>query len=213
MAHSTNRPDRTAIGRYIGYARERNGLMSCDMQVAALEDAGVLSDSIYQDVQVTLEAPNGSRRPGLCMALKEAVAGDTLVAWDLLTIANSLQRAGEVLEELRARAVCVWFLKDDLDTRSELGDTFVQVLCATARVRRQERSADTCAGLARARARGRKGGRPNALDDAKTQEARSLIERGVAMAGIARQLGVSRATLYNAGLAARPARKGQERKK
>jgi DNA invertase Pin-like site-specific DNA recombinase len=57
----------------------------------------------------------------------------------------------------------------------------------------------TMAGLAAARARGRKGGRPTVWTDEKLQAARSMHSSGGHdVATIARVLGVSRASVYRA---------------
>jgi DNA invertase Pin-like site-specific DNA recombinase len=54
----------------------------------------------------------------------------------------------------------------------------------------------TRAGLAAAAANGRKGGRPRKVDAADAAKARSLRDKGIAAADIAKMLGVSRATIY-----------------
>jgi len=57
----------------------------------------------------------------------------------------------------------------------------------------------TRAGLAAARARGRVGGRPTVLTEAKIATARSMYDsRAYHVSTIARTLGVSRATIYRA---------------
>jgi DNA invertase Pin-like site-specific DNA recombinase len=54
----------------------------------------------------------------------------------------------------------------------------------------------TRAGLAAAAANGRKGGRPRKVDAADAAKARTLRDKGIAVADIAKMLGVSRATVY-----------------
>ncbi|WP_234809548.1 helix-turn-helix domain-containing protein [Mycolicibacterium tusciae] len=55
----------------------------------------------------------------------------------------------------------------------------------------------TRAGLAAAAANGRKGGRPRKIDDAAAAaKARSVRQKGINAADIAKMLGVSRATVY-----------------
>ncbi|MER7356513.1 helix-turn-helix domain-containing protein [Nonomuraea dietziae] len=53
-------------------------------------------------------------------------------------------------------------------------------------------------GLAAARAHGRAGGRPSALDADKLAAARARQERGESITAIAKHLGVGRSTLYRA---------------
>ena len=55
----------------------------------------------------------------------------------------------------------------------------------------------TAAGLAAARARGRRGGRPTVMTPDKIRTARELYDRrDMTVAAIAKTLGVSRATIY-----------------
>jgi len=54
----------------------------------------------------------------------------------------------------------------------------------------------TLAGLAAARERGRRGGRPTVLSPAKLRQARKMIGEKTPVTEVAQVLGVSRATLY-----------------
>ena len=54
----------------------------------------------------------------------------------------------------------------------------------------------TTAGLAAAKAQGRTGGRPKALDSKRAKQAQTLRNAGESAADIARTLGVSVATVY-----------------
>jgi DNA invertase Pin-like site-specific DNA recombinase len=67
------------------------------------------------------------------------------------------------------------------------------------------KSATTLAGLAKANSQGRVGGRRPVLSPEKRAQAVALIEAGqLSMREIAKRLGVSRSSLYNANLSARP---------
>jgi len=54
----------------------------------------------------------------------------------------------------------------------------------------------TQAGLAAARARGRRGGRPTVLSPVKRKQATRMITEGTPIVEVAQALGVSRSTLY-----------------
>jgi DNA invertase Pin-like site-specific DNA recombinase len=71
------------------------------------------------------------------------------------------------------------------------------VFCALAEFERDLIRERTAAGLAAARARGRKGGRPPAMTPDKIRMARQLYaSRQHTVAAIAKTLGVSRASIY-----------------
>jgi Helix-turn-helix domain of resolvase/Resolvase, N terminal domain len=70
------------------------------------------------------------------------------------------------------------------------------IMAAFAQLERDTMIERTRAGLAAAAANGRKGGRPRKVDDAAATKARTLREKGINAADIAKMLGVSRATVY-----------------
>jgi DNA invertase Pin-like site-specific DNA recombinase len=72
------------------------------------------------------------------------------------------------------------------------------MFAALARFERELVRERTLAGLAAARARGRKGGRPRPLSTSQQRIALSMMNnREMSVAAIAEHLGVSRSTLYN----------------
>ena len=75
--------------------------------------------------------------------------------------------------------------------------TLVHVFAALAELERDLIRERTSAGLAAARARGRRGGRPSVLGGHKLQVAREMYASGqYTVAAIATTLGVSRASIY-----------------
>lgn len=89
-------------------------------------------------------------------------------------------------------------LKETIDTSAPTGKLVFHLFGALAEFERELVRERTLAGLAAARARGRKGGRPPALDAKQERAAIVMMKnRELSVSEIAQQFGVSRSTLYN----------------
>ncbi|WP_404824143.1 recombinase family protein [Burkholderia seminalis] len=132
---------------------------SLDLQLPDLKAAS--SDRILSDHGVS-----GSRfdRPGLKEALELAQAGDTLVVWRLDRLGRSLSHLVEVVSDLGKRGIEFVSLTEirteSIDTRSSTGMLMFHMIAALAEFERALISERTRAGMATARARGAKIGRP-----------------------------------------------------
>ena len=88
-------------------------------------------------------------------------------------------------------------LQEAIDTTTPGGKLVFHVFAALAEFERDLIRERTSAGLAAARARGRRGGRPAVLSGHKLQVAEELYRSGeYSVATIAKTLGVSRASIY-----------------
>jgi Helix-turn-helix domain of resolvase/Resolvase, N terminal domain len=102
-----------------------------------------------------------------------------------------------VVGEVRRSGAGLRSLREDLDTTAPGGEAIFRVFAGLADLGRSAISAGTSAGLAAARARGKRLGRPPALTPEQLREVRELLLRPEStVSGVARQLGVSRSTLY-----------------
>lgn len=93
-------------------------------------------------------------------------------------------------------------LEERLDTSSAAGELVFHVFGAIAHFERRLISERTRDGIAAARKRGRRPGRP-ALDPETVAAARKLVESGMSAGQAARQLGTGRATAYRIAAAMR----------
>jgi DNA invertase Pin-like site-specific DNA recombinase len=178
------------MGMFVGYARVSTAEQSLHLQRDALKKAGC--KRIFTDVASGANA----ERPGLAKALEFVRRGDTLVVWKLDRLGRSLAHLIESVRGLHARKVAFRSLQESLDTRTSGGKLVFHVFGALAEFERDIIRERTNAGLAAARARGRRGGRPRVLDDEKTALARTLHKEGTATAVICATLGISRSSLY-----------------
>ncbi len=136
-------------------------------------------------------------RPGLREALAACRPGDTLVVAKLDRLARSLPDARDIVEELTGRGVRLQLGGSVHDPTDPVGRLLFNVLAMVAE--REIIRDRTLAGLAAARARGRRGGRPSKLSADQRRTARKLYdEREHTVEQIGRILGVSRTSIYRA---------------
>ncbi|MCW0398821.1 DNA-invertase hin [Xanthomonas sacchari] len=155
----------------IGYARVSTDEQNLSLQVRDLERAGC-------DLILTDQGISGAtrKRPGLDRALEILQAGDKLVVWRLDRLGRSLVHMVHLLDHLGERQVSFRSLNEQIDTGSSSGRLVFHMMAALAEFERSLISERTRAGMAAARAEGRKLGRLPALDDRQCVEALRLID-------------------------------------
>ena len=116
--------------------------------------------------------------------------------WKLDRLGRNTQHVLAVVDDLTTRGVQFRSLTEGLHTEGAMGKAMLTIMAAFAQLERDTMIERTRAGLAAAAANGRKGGRPRKVDAADAAKARSLRDKGIAAADIAKMLGVSRATVY-----------------
>ena len=175
----------------IGYARVSTDQQDHALQLDALRQAGC--------ERVFVEIGSGSRadRPELAKALDIARAGDTIVCWRLDRLARSLRHLIDLSEQLQQRGIALRSVTESIDTSTPSGRFLFNVLGAVGEMEREIIIERTRAGLAAAVARGRRGGRPPALDEIKMRAARAMLASGtMSAAEVARQVGCAPSTLF-----------------
>jgi len=177
----------------IGYARVSTLDQNLELQRDALEQAGC--ERVFEDHV----SGASSERPGWAKATAALRAGDTLVVWRLDRLGRSLKHLIDTVNELDARGVGFKSLNESVDTTTPGGRLVFHIFGALAEFERELIRERTHAGLAAARARGRKGGRPRKLTPRQVATARTLLkDREHTVTAVAEMLGVSRSTLYRA---------------
>jgi len=175
----------------IGYARVSTQDQNLDLQNDALKAAGC--ENIYTDKMSGAK----TNRPGLEEILGFIRKGDTLVVWKLDRLGRSLKHLIQVLNQLDERGVYFKSIQESLDTSTPGGKLIFHVFGALAEFERDIIRERTMAGLAAARARGRKGGRPRKLSKKQVEMAKKLMnDPTISIGEICRTMGVSKATLY-----------------
>lgn len=182
----------------VGYMRvsKADGSQTTDLQRDALLAAGVDPDALYED------KASGTKddRPQLTACLKALRAGDTLLVWKLDRLGRDLRHLVNIVHDLTQRGICLKVLTGQgaaIDTTTASGKLVFGIFAALAEYERELISERTIAGLAAARARGRRGGRPFKMTPAKVRlAAASMGQPGTNVKDLCKELGITRQTLY-----------------
>ena len=175
----------------VGYARVSTHDQHLTLQTNALEKAGC--QKVFRDKV----SGSSSERPGLKAVLEYVREGDTLLVWRLDRLGRSLKELIEITAGLEKRGIGFRSLQESIDTTTSGGRLIFHVFGALAEFERNLIRERTQAGLKAARARGRTGGRPRALDTKKIELAYRLYdERTHTVKEICQILGISKPTLY-----------------
>ena len=124
-----------------------------------------------------------------------------VVVWKLDRLARSLRDLVSLVTEIEEKGAGLLSLNDHIDTTTPHGKFTFHVFAALAEFERDIISERTKAGLAAARARGRKGGRPKGLSKQARHKAiiaeKLYLEGELSISEICQQLSISKSTLYN----------------
>ena len=173
----------------IGYARVSTDDQKMDLQRDALTAAGC--EKVFTDTASGAKV----ERPGLADALAFARKGDSLVVWRLDRLGRSLPELVKIVGELEAAGVGFESTTERIETSTATGRLVFHLFAALAEFERRLIVERTMAGLAAARARGRKGGRPG-LPAEKIAAIHALADSGRGPAEICKALGIGRSTFY-----------------
>lgn len=139
------------------------------------------------------------RRPVYGRVMRRLKPGDVFVIWDLDRAYRSTRDALNEIEKLNRRGVGLHIASMSIDTTSPFGKLLYTFISALAEFERDLLSQRTREGLAAARARGKRLGRPPALSRRQLQNAaRRLASSGETFEAVARSYGVGGWTLSRA---------------
>lgn len=171
----------------IGYARVSTAEQNLDMQIAALERAGVHRDHIH------VESVSGvaSKRPGRDLAVKDARPGDTFVVWKLDRVGRSFVDLYTFVTDLEKRGVGFRSLTEYIDTKTPIGRFALAMLAASAQFERDQIQERTKTGVARAKERGKRFGQPPKVHERNHKKIEAMIHSGADLRKIAKQFGMS----------------------
>src|SRR6267143_2126778 len=184
--HSRKAPSMSHI---LGYARVSTDDQDLASQKRRLEAAGAFR--VFEDVI----SGKTFDRPGLTDLLDHIRPGDTLAVVRLDRLGRSLRELLDVVETLKKRDVALLSLEEKIDTSSAAGELVFHVFGAIAQFERRLIAERTRDGMANARLKGSRPGRPP-LDQEKREAAILLVKSGMSPTKAARQIGLGRSTLY-----------------
>ena len=151
---------------------------------------------IYSDNGIS-GAKGREQRPAFDRLCRDAAAGklDLIAAWSIDRIGRSLAHLVEFVDELRAENVGLYLHQQQVDTSTAAGRAFLQMAGVFAEFEREIIRERVHSGLARARAKGKRLGRPTTVTDATERRIRKMLDAGTGKLKIARTLGVGTSTV------------------
>jgi DNA invertase Pin-like site-specific DNA recombinase len=115
---------------------------------------------------------------------------DKVMAWSVDRLGRSLPDLLSVMGELKAKGVDLYLHQQSLDTSTPAGKAMFQMLGVFSEFEREIIRERVNSGLARARAQGKKLGRPRRDTSKRLSAIRKLRKQGIGINKIARKLGI-----------------------
>jgi len=177
-------------GQRIGYTRVSTLDQQTDRQLE-----GIVVDRMFTDKA----SGKDTRRPALDELLGFVREGDTVVVHSMDRLARNLDDLRHLVKQLTERGVRIEFIKESLTFTGEespMANLMLSVMGAFAEFERaliRERQRE---GIALAKKRGVYRGRKKTFSDDQVDALRARVAAGEPKAHVARDLGVSRETLY-----------------
>ena len=174
----------------IGYARVSTADQNLDAQLAALHAARCTMDRTETGDGATLTG-----RPELQTILDFIHPGETLVVARMDRLARSMRDLQIIVATLKDKGAHLAATEQPVDTSTAAGKAFFDMLGVFAEFEtnlRRERQAE---GIAAAKQRGAYRGRPPRID---MHAIKHRLAKGLSPTQIARELGISRGTVYKA---------------
>jgi DNA invertase Pin-like site-specific DNA recombinase len=179
----------------VGYVRvsSADDRQSVDLQRGALIAAGIDERNLYSDKASGVR----DNRPGLKAGLEHVQTGDCLVVWKLDRLGRSLPHLLSIVTDLKERGIAFRSLTEQMDTTTPQGEFLFSIFGALAQYERALTRERVIAGLAAAKRRGQKGGRPHALNPEKVEQIVAALKGGASKASVGRTFRVPCSTLLD----------------
>jgi len=184
--------------RVFGYGRVSTADQTTDNQRQELETMGhtIQAQRWFSDT-ISGKVP-ASERPEFSRMLERMEAGDMLVVSKLDRLGRDMIDVMQTLRALTAQGIRVKVLAlGDTDLTSTAGKAVVGILAVVAEMERDMLVERTQAGLARAKAEGKQLGRPSKTSDTDRDTIRARLGAGESVSQVARDFGISRATVIS----------------
>jgi DNA invertase Pin-like site-specific DNA recombinase len=178
------------LGQRIGYIRVSTLDQHVERQLEGIEvDKTFIDHASGKD----------TKRPQLELLMSFVRTGDTVIVHSMDRLARNLDDLRRIVRTLTDRGVRIEFVKEHLaftGDDSPMASLMLSVMGAFAEFERaliHERQRE---GIALAKQRGAYKGRKKSLSPAEVAQLRERLTTGISKAQVARELGISRQTLY-----------------
>ena len=177
-------------GQLIGYKR-----VSSISQNNVRQLDGIQLDEVFED-QVSGKDTN---RPALQAMLKHARKGDTVAIHSMDRFARNIDDLRKLVRELTSKGVKVQFVKENLifsGDDSPMANLLLNLLGSVAEFERAIIGERQREGVQLAKLRGAYKGRPKVMTPDRIEDIKRRVEMKESKSSIARDLGISRETVY-----------------
>lgn len=181
-------------GQYVGYIR----VSSADQNTERQENQ-LTGFKLHRCFTEKVSAKD-TNRPQLIEMMKYARDGDTVIVHSMDRLARNLDDLRMIVKELTGRGVKVQFIKENMTFANDdtpISILFLSVMGAFAEFERSLIKERQMEGIANARAKGAYKGRKRTITDNQIAEIKQRVESGDKKAQIAKEMGISRETLYH----------------
>ena len=178
------------------YARVSTNSQDPELQLSTLRSHAANRgwEIVQEYVDVGISGAK-EKRPALDRLLKDAWAGkfQAVLVWRFDRFARSVKHLMVALEKFRSLKIDFISLQEQFDTSTPIGQAMFTIIGVMAQLEREIIRERVMAGLARARERGVRLGRPTA--NARGDQALTLKNQGLSLQEMAKQLKCSRSTV------------------
>jgi DNA invertase Pin-like site-specific DNA recombinase len=184
------------VKRVAIYARVSTGQQDCETQILTLKEyaqnRGLEVTGIYQDAGLSGASVTRPQLDALMMDARRR-RFDTVLVFRFDRFARSVKHLLQALEEFRSLGIDFISFSEAIDTGTPMGKMIFTMVGAIAEFERDLIKERVQAGIHRAKAQGKKLGRPRAAID--MDRARELQKEGKSLREIARVLNCGKSTL------------------
>ena len=175
----------------IGYARVSTEEQNLNRQLDMLNEVGC--EKIFEEKISGIK----KERPELFRMLEQLRKGDLIIVADLTRLSRSVKDLFQLVEQIKARGADIKSLKESwMDTSTPQGKLMFTIFAGISQFERDLISQRTLEGLAAARARGKKGGRPP-KDEKDIKLAKKMYEeKTYSISEITKATGIGKTALY-----------------
>lgn len=176
----------------IGYARVSSAGQSLEIQREKLNQAQC--DRIYQEKC----SGQTAERPEFQACMNYLREGDTLIITRLDRLARSVVHLAELAKRFQGEHIDLQVLDQNIDTRTSTGRLMFNMLACIAEFENDLRRERQAEGIAKAKEKGVRFGRPLKLTEAKKQAIYSKRSAGASIGQLAKEFKLGEASIYRA---------------
>lgn len=185
------------MSRSFAYCRVSTADQTTDNQILEIEAAGFHIESRRVITETVSGSVPAMEREEFRRLMDRIEWGDVLICTKLDRLGRNAMDVRSTVERLAEGKVRVHCLAlGGADLTSPAGKMTMAVISAVAEFERDLLVERTRAGLDRAKAQGKKLGRPSLLTDDQRQKVRLKRSEGLSLATLAQEFGVSRSAIY-----------------